>query len=134
MEMDVARFTSNQKEVAWLTRPVPKDLDPNGDFTFRWVAALGWIDEPAAEFDLMVGENKLVSFGVTHKETTWKSESGAVTLRFTPVSAEGDGQDSCGIMELNLPAGMLEPGEKARLRVIAPQTGSKRWFGIYHFP
>ena len=29
---------------------------------------------------------------------------------------------------------MLKPGEKARLRVVAPQTGSQRWFGIYHYP
>jgi hypothetical protein len=37
-------------------------------------------------------------------------------------------------MELTLPAGMLKPGRKARIRVLAPQTGSQRWFGIYHYP
>ena len=120
--------------MAWLTQEVPASSDRQGDFTFTWISALGWIDEPAAEFQLMLGDKKLLEFGVTHKETTWKSESGAITLRFTPVSAGGGGQDRSGVMELKLPVRMLEPGEKAKLRVIAPQTGSKRWFGIYHYP
>jgi beta-galactosidase len=126
--IDVARFARDEKEVAWLTQPVPKDLKADAKHTFKWVAGLGWISEPAAEFQLMLGDRKLLSFGVTQKEKTWKSDDGAVTLHYAPVSAEN------GTMELTLPASMLEPGEKALLRVLAPQTGSQRWFGIYHYP
>ena len=76
----------------------------------------------------------MLTFGVTQENTTWKSKDGAVTLHFTPVSEEAGGLDRVGFMELTLPASMLKPGEKTGLRVIAPQTGSARWFGIYHCP
>jgi hypothetical protein len=128
MTMNVARFARGEKEVAWLTHPVPRNLDANAKHTFKWVAGLGWIAAPEAEFQLMLGDRRLLSFGVTQKETTWKGDDGAVTLRYAPVSAES------GTMELALPASMLEPGKKALLRVLAPQTGSQRWFGIYHYP
>ena len=134
MTMDVARFAHGEKEVAWLTQPVPKDLKADARHTFKWVAALGWISEPAAEFQLLLGDRPLLKFGVTHKQTTWKSADGAVTLQFTPKGAEAGGQDRTGIMKLAVPATMLEPGKKAKLRVLAPQTGSQRWFGIYHYP
>jgi len=134
MTMDVARFSHGEKEVAWLTQPVPKDLASNAKHSFKWIAALGWISEPAAEFELLLGDKPLLNFGVTQKETTWTSQDGAVMLHFTPKSQEAGGQDRTGVMELTLPASMLRPGEKARLRVVAPQTGSQRWFGIYHHP
>jgi len=131
---DFARFARGQAEVAWHTKPVPNDLKPDGHFTFKWVAALGWISEPAAEFQLELGNTKLLKFGVTQAETTWKSTDGKVTLSFLPMGQMAGGQDSCGIMSLTVPAAMLTPGEKALLRVRAPQTGSKRWFGLYHYP
>ena len=86
MTMDVARFAHGEKEVAWLTQPVPKDLKADAKHTFKWVAALGWISQPAAEFQLLQGDKPLLKFGVTHKQTTWKSAGGAVTLQFTPWS------------------------------------------------
>jgi len=131
---DFARFARGQVEVAWRTKPVPKDLKPDGSFTFKWAAALGWIAEPVAEFQLMLGDRKLLTFGVTQKETTWKSADGKVTLTFLPMGQMAGGQDSSGIMSLTVPADMLVRGEKALLRVRAPQTGSKRWFGLYHRP
>jgi len=134
LPMDVARFSRGEKELAWLTQPVPEDLAAGARHTIRWVAALGWISEPAAEFQLLLGDRPLLKFGVTHEPTTWKSGDGAATLRFTPKGIEAGGADRSGIMELTVPAAMLEPGGKARLRVLAPQTGSQRWFGIYRYP
>jgi len=134
MPMDVARFAHGEKEVAWLTQPVPEDLAAEARHTFNWIAALGWISEPAAEFQLLLGDKPLLKFGVTHERTTWKSADGAVTLQFTPRGEEAGGADRSGTMELTVPATMLEPGKKAKLRVLAPQTGSQRWFGIYHYP
>ncbi len=134
MMKDYARCASGQKEVAWLTGPVPENLDTKGSYTFTWIAALGYISQPATEFQLLLDDKPLVKFTVTHKDTTWSSADGAVALRFLPVSEEGSGQDRVGFMELKLPAGMLKPGQKAKLRVLAPQTGSRRWFAVYHYP
>ncbi len=133
MTMDVARFSRGEEEVAWLTRPVPGDLAPNGTYSFKWVAALGWISQPEAEFQFLIADKPLLNFGVTQKEATWKSDDGTIALCFFPISEEAGGLDRTGVMELTLPARMLKPGEKARLRVLAPQTGSHRWFGIYHY-
>ena len=131
--MDIARFSQGQKEVAWLTHPVPEKLEQGGDLTFRWVAALGFISEPENEFNLMLGDNKLLTFGVTHDKTTWRSDDNKVILRYLPKGMMAQGQDSSGLMELKVPANMLNPGDKALLRVVAPQSDSRRWFGLYHF-
>ena len=71
---------------------------------------------------------------MTQIETTWKSADGKVALKYLPKGKMFQGQDSSGIMELTLPANMLERGEKVLLLVVAPQTGSQRWFGLYHYP
>ena len=59
---------------------------------------------------------------------------GKVSLEYLPMGKMAGGQDSSGIMSLTLAAERLTPGEKALLRVRAPQTGSQRWFGLYHCP
>jgi len=133
LTMDTARFSRGQTEVTWLTQPVPKNLKSGGQYSFKWAAALGWITQPAAEFKLMLGDKELLTFGVTQVETTWKSADGEVALKFLPMSKMAQGQDSSGIMELTLPAKMLKRGKKTLLRVVAPQTGSQRWFGLYHY-
>ncbi len=134
LSMDTARFADGQVEVAWRTKAVPEDLEPDGAFSFRWVAGLGYISEPPGEFQLMLGDTELLEFDVVQKETTWMSADGTVALTFLPLSQMAGGADRSGIMTLTLPADMLQPGEKTLLRVLAPQTGSQRWFGLYHYP
>lgn len=134
MTKDYARCAGGQKEVVWLTKPVPRDLSPKGEHTFRWIGALGWISQPETKFQLLLEGKPLLKFTVTHVETVWKSPDQAASLRFIPVSEEGGGLDRVGFMELIVPAEMLKPGRKAKLRVVAPQTGSRRWCGIYHYP
>jgi hypothetical protein len=134
MTKDYARCSRGQKEVVWLTQAVPENLPTKGNYTFSWIAALGWISQPKTEFQLFLEGKPLLKFTVTHDETVWKSPDGAVKLRFIPVSAEGGGLDRVGFMELTVPTRMLKGGQKTKLRVVAPQTGSHRWFGIYHYP
>lgn len=130
--MNVARFSRGEAEVVWQTQPVPTDIDRTRDFRFKWVAGLGWITEPPAEFQLALGNRELVKFGVVRESKSWKSRDGKVTLKYTCLEVAG--VDSSGIMELTLPAEMLLPGKKMGLRVLAPQTGSRRWFGLYEYP
>ena len=131
--MDLARFSQGQTEVAWRTHPVLDKLKPGGNFTFKWIAALGFISEPAYEFNLMLGEKKLLIFGVTHDKTIWKSDDNKIVLRYLPKSRMAQGQDSSGLMELTLPANMLKPGDRAWLWVVAPQSDRRRWVGLYRF-
>ena len=131
MPMDVARFAGGQTEVAWLTKKVPSKTDKSKPYTFQWVSGLGWISQPEAKFDLYLGKEKLLSFGVTMDDAVWKSDDGSVTLKYD--SLQENGTDSSGIMTLKLPGKMIKPGEKSQLRVVAPQTGSQRWFGLYRY-
>ena len=131
LPMDVARFSSGETEVAWLTQTVPVDIDTNKPYAFKWIAALGWITEPEAQFDLYLNDKKLLSFGVTDKDRLWKNESGQIILKYK--SMDTILIDSSGVMTLTLPGKMLNLGQKSLLRVVAPQTGSKRWFGLYRY-
>ena len=134
LPVDIARFARGQVEVAWRTQPVPEALKPDGTFTFTWVAALGWVSQPPSEFQLMLGDTKLLTFGLAQQKTTWKGADGKVALTFLPMGRMAGNEGRSGIMALTVPAAMLTRGEKALLRVRAPQTGSKRWFGLYHCP
>jgi len=130
--MSVARQTGSEKFVAWETQPVPKKLDGSGSHTFRWVAGLGWVSQPAGKFSLLLGDKPLVNFQVAQKDTVWKSADGRVRLAYR-CQAVND-LDSSGIMELTVPASLLTPGKRAELRVVPAQTGSRRWFGLYEYP
>ena len=131
LPLDIARFSHGQSEVEWLTKTVPHNTDINKPYTFEWVAALGWIAEPEAQFDLYLGEEKLLSFGVALKDAVWKSDDGRVSLKYK--SIQENGVDSSGIMTLKVPGKMIKPAQKSLLRVVAPQTGSQRWFGLYRY-
>lgn len=132
LTMNVARFSRGETEVVWQTQPVPTDIARTKDFQFKWIAGLGWITEPPAAFQLTLGNRELVKFGVVQEDKSWKSTDGKITLKYTCVEVAG--VDSSGTMELTLPATMLQPGEKTELSVVAPQTGSRRWFGLYEYP
>jgi len=132
LPMDVARFSGGQTEVAWHTKSVPSDIDTKKPYTFQWVVGLGWITEPESEFDLYLGDKKLLSFGVTMKDAIWKSDNGQISLKYKAM--QNNSIDSSGILTLKLPGRMLKPGQKSLLRVVAPQTGSQRWFGLYRYP
>ena len=132
LDMCVARQTGHEKYVAWRTKPVPKGLDPAGRYSFKWIAGLGWITQPKGKFTLMLGAEALVDFHVTQKTATWKSSDAKVQLTYTVMAAPG--LDSSGVMELTVPAALLKPGEKAELRVVPAQTGSRRWFAVYEYP
>ena len=134
MVVDLARASLGQEELAWLTQPVPEDVPADGTHTFKWAAVLGWLSQPPADFRLFLGDEELLTFGVVQEGTTWQNADGTIVLHFVPLSEESDGADRSGFMELTLPARMLTPGDRVPLRVAAPQTGSGRWFGVYHYP
>ena len=47
---------------------------------------------------------------------------------------ENNEEDSNGILTVEVPASMLEPGKPATFEVIGSATGSQRWFGVYLVP
>jgi beta-galactosidase len=127
--MAIARQTDGASKVVWQTRPVPSTVDPAKGCTFTWVAGLGYVTEPSGKFTLFQGEEPLLEFNVTHKDTVWRSVDGTATLKYSVKAANE--QDSSGLMELSLPASRLRPGQAVELRVVGSATQSRRWFGLY---
>ncbi len=127
--MGIARQTDGASQVAWKTQPVPDNLDPAKPYTFTWAAGLGYVSEPSGKFTLFLGERPLLDFDATQRDATWRSPDGKVVLKYSMKKAEG--VDSSGLMELTLPAALLQPGERAGLKVAGSATGSRRWFGLY---
>ena len=115
--------------MVWKTKPLPASLDPARACTFAWLAGLGYATEPAGKFSLFLGERPLLDLNVTRKDALWRSADGKITLKYTVKSANE--QDSSGVMELSLPASLLQPGEPAELRVVGSPAHSRRWFGLY---
>jgi hypothetical protein len=44
---------------------------------------------------------------------------------------EANAEDSCGVLRIEVAPDLVKPGEPARFEVIASDSGSQRWFGIY---
>ncbi|HVM50298.1 MAG TPA: hypothetical protein VMU04_19880 [Candidatus Acidoferrum sp.] len=124
-KMAIARQTDGASAVTWRTRP----LDSGKPCTFTWVAGLGYATEPAGKFTLFLGERALLDFNVTLKDALWRSADGLVSLKYT-VRAAND-EDSSGLMELSLPAALLQPGAPAELRVVGSAANSRRWFSVF---
>ena len=127
--MAIARQTDGASEVAWRTKPLSASLDPAKPCTLTWVAGLGYASEPAGKFTLFLGDRPLLDLDVTRTNALWRSADGQTTLKYTAKSAND--QDSSGLLELSVPASMLQPGEPAELRVTGSPAHSRRWFGLY---
>ncbi|MBI4585900.1 MAG: c-type cytochrome [Planctomycetes bacterium] len=123
-----ARQRAGVNEIAWQTEPAPQPLHPASRLTFRFPAALGFISQPEGSFALYLGDRKLLDFGVTLDSARWKSADGQVALRYR--ARARNAEDSTGLMELELPASLLEPGQPATLHAVGTESGSNRWFGL----
>ena len=129
MNMSVVRLSGPQNILRWHTARLPDDLQGKERYTFKWLAGMGYLSQPAGKFKLMLGEQPLVGFEVVEKTAKWKSPDGAVELE-DEVRQAGS-EDTSGILSLTLPSALLRPGQEAELRVVPQQNGSLRWVSVY---
>ena len=106
------------------------DLQGKERYTFKWLAGMGYLSQPAGKFKLMLGEQPLVGFEVVEKTAKWKSPDGAVELDHE-VRQAGSVSTSLVVPSLTLPSALLRPGQEAELRVVPQQNGSLRWVSVY---
>ena len=99
---------------------------------FRLAAAMGYSSQPSGTFQLLVNGRRALEFDVTLNNQAWRSDDGRVRMNYTVV--ENNEEDSNGILTVEVPASMLEPGKPATFEVIGSATGSQRWFGVYLVP
>ena len=128
--MALARQLDGEHEVSWKTEPVSAEL-PRGDdarHVFRLPVAMGYRSQPSGDFRLYLGDRELLSFDVSLESETWIGEQSGARLRYH-VKAN-NAEDSTGILEIDVPASLLETGKPATFRVRGSRSQSRRWFGV----
>ena len=130
LPMPFCRQTDGASKLVWETAPVR--TGPNETAMFRLAAAMGYISQPSGTFQLLVNGNRALEFDVTLNDQAWRSEDGRVRMNYAVL--ENNEEDSNGILTVEVPASMLEPGKPAAFEVIGSATGSQRWFGVYLVP
>lgn len=96
----------------------------------RFAAGMGFVSQPAGKFTLQLNGTPLLDFNVTLDDATWRSTDGRAVLRY--LVRENGGQDSNGVLELEVASDLLKPAGNA-LEVTGSADDSQRWFGIYAF-
>jgi hypothetical protein len=89
---------------------------------------MGYASQPRGVFTLRLGERRLLDFDVKLDGAAWRSEDGSAVLHYQ--ARARNAEDTTGLMVLELPAALLEPGKPATLRVTGSAAGSRRWFGL----
>lgn len=111
----------------WFESPAPI----GGTVLLRFAAAMGYASQPAGKFTLRLNGTVLLDFDVTLDDATWRSADGRAVLRY--LVRENGGQDSNGVLELEVSPGLLIPGSNT-LEVTGSANDSQRWFGLYQWP
>ena len=113
--------------VVWKSAAVPEEYS-KGFVTFVWSCGLARQEEA---HELYLNEVKILVFstGVIVKPTAW--EEGNFTLRFEPIMKDENGEVH-GVMYLRVPAGKVQPGEPALLKVRGTE-GEGSWYMLHHF-
>ncbi len=99
-----------------------------GAVLLRFAAAMGYASQPAGKFTLRLNGTVLLDFNVTLDDATWRSADGRAVLRY--LVRENGGQDSNGVLELEVASDLLKPAGNA-LEISGSANDSQRWFGIY---
>ena len=123
------RQSAGQARMAWRSR-VPEPVEQR--LKFRWPAAMGLMSQAPGKFVLRVHGDPMVEWDVSLEDRTWTGAGGKAVLRYTVL--ENNGEDSGGLLELEVDGRGLKAGSLAEFEVVGSSSNSQRWFGIYHLP
>jgi hypothetical protein len=126
--MPHCRQSDGNSRIAWESAPVAAGKT-NGTYVFRLPVAMGFVSQPKGDFVLKINGQELLRFDVSLIDNDWQSSDGRVRMRYTVM--EANAEDSNGLLEIEAPLSLLQPGRPVSFEVIAPAANSQRWFGIY---
>ncbi|MFM8360940.1 MAG: c-type cytochrome, partial [Verrucomicrobiota bacterium] len=127
LPLHACRQTDGASRVTWQARVPP--AGPAGHHRFRFAAAMGYLSQPAGRFTLHVHGRASVDFDVALEDREWVGPDGKLRLRYTV--QERNGEDGCGLLEIEAAPGWLAEGETIWLEVVGTASQSQRWFGLY---
>jgi putative membrane-bound dehydrogenase-like protein len=129
LPMPYCRQTDGTAKVVWETEPAPGDLKADARQQFRLPVAMGLISAPSGKFELRLNGKLLLNFDVALTDQSWQSAESQARMNYTVM--ENNSEDSNGVLLIEVPGSLLEPGKPARFEVLGSRTDSQRWFGIY---
>ena len=130
LPMAYCRQSAGQGRLAWDSHPVPEAA--GATHVFRLPAGMGFASQPKGKFTLTAGGRAVLEFDVSLTDASWQSADGRARMRYAVL--EANGEDSNGVLEIELPREWLKPGEPVRFEAHGSASGSQRWFGIYQLP
>ncbi len=128
MQMPHCRQIDGTSRIAWESAPVEIGRT-NGTHIFRLPVAMGFISQPKGDFLLRINGREALRFDVSLVDADWQSADGKVRMHYSVV--EANSEDSDGLLEIEAPASLFEPGKPVTYEVSASGANSQRWFGIY---
>jgi putative heme-binding domain-containing protein len=120
------RQQAGQDRLQWKAAARPAGADRA---VFRFPAAMGFQSQAAGGFTLRLNGQALLQFEVALDDREWTSADGRAQLRYAV--KEASGEDSCGVLEIEVPAALAKPGATVDFEVMGAAAGSQRWFGLY---
>lgn len=126
-QLAVARALPGKNELIWETQPVPANAREQATFTVTWEGGMGYFAEPAAAFTLHVNDEKLLDLSaLSEQSTVWLTADKTASLKYE----RDPSRFEMGLLTLSLPSARVTPGQPLRLKVTAPASNSRRWFGV----
>ncbi|HSU57080.1 MAG TPA: neutral/alkaline non-lysosomal ceramidase N-terminal domain-containing protein [Candidatus Dormibacteraeota bacterium] len=122
------RQTDGKSKLVWQTASAP-DVRSNAPAMFRLPIGMGFHSEPKGDFQLSLNGKPALHFDVSRNDASWQSSDGKIKMSYTVL--ENNGQDSNGVLLLEVDSSLLEPGKPATFEVLGSAANSQRWFGIY---
>ena len=127
--MGFCRQDEGMNRVTWQTAPVPKNLAPDTNWTFRLPVGMGFLSQPSGKFTLRLNGQPKIDFDVSLTDRSWQSADGQVRMTYTVM--EANSEDSNGVLMIETAGKLLNPGEPATWEVVGSGARSQRWFGVY---
>ena len=130
LPMPYCRQNAGQERLVWKSANSPAKL--GAMHSFRLPAAMGFASQPGGKFSLSVNGQRVCEFDVSLTDRVWQSVDGRSQIRYSVM--EANGEDSNGVLEIEVPSSLLRAGEAAQFEVTGTPSSSQRWFGVYQLP
>jgi putative heme-binding domain-containing protein len=126
--MAYCRQRSGATALEWSAN-APDSAVPDRRYLFEFPAAMGFLSEPEGSFELRLNGWPALQFGVVLDDHSWSSPDDTLRMRYAV--KERNGEDSNGLLLLEVLGSRLTEGQEAVFEVVGSNSNSQRWFGVY---
>ncbi|MEZ6046619.1 MAG: c-type cytochrome [Planctomycetaceae bacterium] len=114
------------------TMPIPADADPSKPQTILIPIAMKTGDSESIPFTLLINDKQKIEIAATIQDAQWMNAENGLLARYMVL--ESSGKDSSGVIELQVPATFVTPGEPLLIKIMATHPGDGEYIGIVPVP